>query len=220
MRRILCFGDSNTWGYTAGTGERYTEQQRWTGVLQQELGQDYTVIEEGLNGRTTVYEHPTLPGRKGIDYLVPCLESQKPLDLVVLMLGTNDLRFTDIYGAVQGIKHMVNTIKLYSHWPETSWIFTGGEGQTRILLVAPIQVDPCAYEVDPSKVPRKYVEYGLRFGELFQKVAEETGCFFLDAALYAQPDVVDGLHMTKDSHRRLGIAIAEKIKAAVEAGQL
>ena len=220
MRRILCFGDSNTWGYTAGTGVRYDENQRWTGVLQRELGDAYTVIEEGLNGRTTVYEHPTLPGRKGIDYLVPCLESQKPLDLVVLMLGTNDLRFTDIYGAVQGIKHLVNTIKLYSHWPETSWIFTGGEGQARILLVAPILVNPCAYEVDPSKIPRQYVEHALRFGELFQKVAQETGCEFLDASHFAEPDVVDGLHMTKESHQRLGIAIAEKVKACFAAEEL
>lgn len=217
MRRILCYGDSNTWGFTAGTGVRYTEQQRWTGVLQRELGEDYTVIEEGLNGRTTVYDNPTSPGRNGLDYLLPCLVSQKPLDLVVLMLGTNDLRQTDIYGAAQGIRHLVNTIKLYSHWAESSWIFTGGEGQARILLVAPIQVHPCAYEVDPSKIPHKYVEHSLRFGELFRIVAEETGCEFLDAALYAEPDTVDGLHMTKDSHQRLGCAIAEKIKACFEA---
>ena len=92
MRRILCFGDSNTWGYDPATGERFDEQTRWTGVLQAALGGDYTVIEEGLNGRTTVWDDPIEGHKNGHEYLVPCLETHRPLDLVVLMLGTNDLK--------------------------------------------------------------------------------------------------------------------------------
>ena len=220
MRRILCFGDSNTWGFTAGTGVRYTEQQRWTGVLQRELGETYTVIEEGLNGRTTVFDNPASPFRNAKDYLVPCLISQKPLDLVVLMLGTNDLRWTDAYGSASGISHLVKTIQLYSQSKESSWIFAEGEGKARILLVSPILAHPDVYEIDPSKIPHNYVEESRRFSALYRDVAEQTGCEFLDAAVYAEPDPVDGIHMTVESHHRLGHVIAERIKAYFESAEL
>src|SRR5512143_1112361 len=92
MQTILCFGDSNTWGYNPETAERYPPDVRWTGVLQQKLGAQYRVIEEGLNGRTTVWDDPVQPGRNGRIYLGPCLESHRPLDAVVLFLGLNDLK--------------------------------------------------------------------------------------------------------------------------------
>lgn len=95
MRHILCYGDSNTWGYTPGTGERHAPDVRWTGVLRRLLGEGWEVLEEGMNGRTTVFDNPMSQGRNGSAYLLTCLETHKPLDLVILMLGTNDLRFTD-----------------------------------------------------------------------------------------------------------------------------
>ena len=92
MYEILCFGDSNTWGYNPATRERFPRDVRWTGVLQAALGKDFHVIEEGLNGRTTVWEDPVEGDKVGKRHLAPCLESQAPLDLVVLMLGTNDTK--------------------------------------------------------------------------------------------------------------------------------
>ena len=93
MRTILCYGDSNTWGYDPETGERFPEDVRWPGVLRTKLGDDYRVIEEGLSGRTTVWDDPIEGVHKnGRTYLGPCLESHKPVDLVTLMLGTNDLK--------------------------------------------------------------------------------------------------------------------------------
>ena len=98
MKTILCFGDSNTWGFdpdaTASSPYpiRHAHDVRWTGVLARELGQEFHVIEEGQNGRTTVHEDPIVQHRNGRTYLPPCLESHKPIDLVVLMLGTNDLK--------------------------------------------------------------------------------------------------------------------------------
>lgn len=92
-KKILCYGDSNTWGLVAGSinwetyyMERYSFPIRWTGRLQQLLGKSYRVIEEGLNGRTTNADHNELPGRNGKTYLEPCLASHRPLDLVVLFL--------------------------------------------------------------------------------------------------------------------------------------
>ena len=92
MKNILCFGDSNTWGYAPITKTRFDENTRWTGVLQKQLGQNYRIIEEGLNGRTTVHNEEGRPFRNGSDLLPVLMESHAPLDLVIIMLGTNDLK--------------------------------------------------------------------------------------------------------------------------------
>ena len=92
MKRILCYGDSNTWGYDPVSQQRFDDQTRWTGILTKLLASEYTIIEEGLNGRTTVWDDPIEGYKNGREYLIPCLESHWPLDLVVIMLGTNDLK--------------------------------------------------------------------------------------------------------------------------------
>ena len=91
MKHLLCFGDSNTWGYVPGSGQRFPLEVRWPGVLQARLDNDYRIIEEGLNGRTTIHEDPERDGRNGRLFLGPLLESHAPLDLLILMLGSNDL---------------------------------------------------------------------------------------------------------------------------------
>ena len=93
MKTILCFGDSNTWGFNCLDLQddlpfRFDFQTRWTGILSATLGSQFRIIEEGLNGRTTVFDDPLLEHRSGKEYLAPCLESHSPLDLVILMLGT------------------------------------------------------------------------------------------------------------------------------------
>ena len=89
MKTILCYGDSNTWGLNPETLTRYAPDVRWPGILKQELGSDYAIIEEGLSGRTTVWDDPLEGYKNGKTYLSPCLNSHKPLDLVIIMLGTN-----------------------------------------------------------------------------------------------------------------------------------
>ena len=92
MKTILCYGDSNTWGYDPSSQQRFGPEERWTGVLQKELGMEYRIIEEGLNGRTTVWDDPIEGFKNGMSYLIPCIESHKPFDLITIMLGTNDLK--------------------------------------------------------------------------------------------------------------------------------
>ncbi len=210
MKRILCYGDSNTWGYTPGSGVRFGPDVRWTGILQKELGSEaYTVIEEGLNARTTVYEHPRAMARKGSDYLLPCLLSQRPLDLVILMLGTNDLQWTDAYGAAEGAKQLVKDIRWYSKLEESSPMFAQ---DAKILLVAPPLVHPDIASRDAIKRRHRYVEESQLFSKLYEAAAQATGCEFLDAAKYTEPSIVDGLHLEADSHARLGHAVAQKVK--------
>jgi lysophospholipase L1-like esterase len=110
---ILCYGDSNTWGYEPLTGMRLLRKQRWTGVLQQLLRESYYVVEEGLNGRTTVSEESLRDGRNGLKALLPMLESHAPLALVILMLGTNDLKHhlnVSAHEPSSGIAALVQTI--------------------------------------------------------------------------------------------------------------
>lgn len=91
-KRVLCFGDSNTWGYIPASGKRHPVGIRWTTLLQEKLGSDFEVIEEGLNSRTTDMNDPKHVGKNGLAYLRPCLETHDPIDLIILMLGTNDMK--------------------------------------------------------------------------------------------------------------------------------
>src|ERR671917_870887 len=132
MRTVLCYGDSNTWGYDPATRERFPPHVRWTGVLATLLGAEYRVIEEGLNGRTTRWDDPIEPGRNGLTYLRPCIESHKPLDLMVIMLGTNDLkrRFNLVASDIA---------QSAAELAQLAWRFANGPdgARAKALLVAP-----------------------------------------------------------------------------------
>lgn len=214
MKRILCYGDSNTWGYIPGTGARHEPDVRWTGVAQRMLGNEYVLIEEGMNGRTTVFDNPYNLVRNGSTYLLPCLLSQKPLDAVVLMLGTNDLRWTDAHGAADGARALIKQIRLYNHLEDAIPIFSG---EPQILLVSPIRMHSILKERE-NPVERRYPEESERFAKLYEAVAREMGVDFLDAALYAQPSPVDGVHMDAASHASLAKAIAEKLRNMMQDG--
>ena len=114
MKTILCYGDSNTWGYNPRTQDRFPIAERWTGVLAHKLGAEFRVVEEGLNGRTTVWDDPIEGYKNGKEYLIPCLESHRPIDLVVIMLGTNDLkkRFSvSAYDIAQSVGVLVEIVQ-------------------------------------------------------------------------------------------------------------
>ncbi len=207
MKRILCFGDSNTWGYRAGEATRMDENTRWPKVLQHELNKtiEAEVIEEGQNGRTTVFFDPVEERMAGIDYFYPCLMTHAPLDLVILMLGSNDLKNRFGVGPVaiaRGFyRYRDALIKSHIRGPVPE-----------VLLIAPPHVEPCVLE-DPRFGPdmTHAPELSLGFADAYRKTAEELGWHFLDAALFAHASDVDGMHMTEESHRRLGKAVAEAV---------
>lgn len=132
MFEVLCFGDSNTWGYSPKSRDRFARKTRWPGVLQAALGDGFSVVEEGLGGRTTVWDDPIEGDKNGRRQLPAPLESHKPLDLVVLMLGTNDLkrRFSAPASDIAaGVERLIGIILASS---------SGGTGKApRILVIAP-----------------------------------------------------------------------------------
>jgi lysophospholipase L1-like esterase len=204
MKRILLYGDSNTWGYDPATGERFPEDVRWPGVLARALGEGYRVVEEGLNGRTTVHDDPIEEHRNGRTYLRPCLETHKPLDLVAIMLGTNDLhaRFglsaSDIAASAGALARIVLAS---SAGP--------GGGAPAVLLVAPPPVIPLPEDLELLAGAE---EKSRRFPERYRRVAERRGCYFMDAGAVVEPSDLDGVHLDAGAHRVLGEAVAARVQ--------
>jgi lysophospholipase L1-like esterase len=207
MHRILCFGDSNTWGYNPATEDRFDEETRWTGVLQAALGSDFIVIEEGLNGRTTVWNDPIEGYKNGHDYLVPCLETHRPLDLVVLMLGTNDLkrRFSlSAYDIAQGVAVLLRAI---------SYSKAGGDGRApRVLLLAP---PPVARLSNFAEMFEGSEAKSLLLGQHYRTVAGEYNVAFLDTASVIRSSDIDGIHFELEEHAKLGRAVAHEVLALI-----
>ncbi len=211
--KILCFGDSNTWGQKPDKTGRYPANVRWTGKLQELLGNDYYVVEEGLGSRTTDLEYDRKPGRNGKTYLQPCLESHNPIDVILIMLGTNDYKIgynrsaEDIAGAIQGL---VDTVKEYGK---------DKSGNTpKIVLVSPILVDDTApkfAEFYSSHYDGSAVTKSKELAKVIKRVADDNDCYFVDAATVAKPGI-DGLHFDEPSHPALGKLLSEEIRKLIK----
>ena len=202
MSTILCYGDSNTWGYIPGGTGRHTWDVRWPGVLQNALGPTYHVVEEGLNGRTTILDDPDSAIRNGLAYLPVSLETHYPIGLLIIMLGTNDTKFDfglDATGITQGVADLVRCAKEFE--PAIS----------DILLVSPAHIIP----TDDSEISHRFRESipkSLQLAEQYRRLAEESGCHFFDAATVAKSSPIDGIHLDAEKHKVLGFGIAEKVK--------
>lgn len=202
MKRILCFGDSNTYGYIPDGSGRYSEDIRWTGLLQQKLASGAAVIEEGLCGRTTVFQDELRQGRRGVEIFPVLLETHSPLNLVIIMLGTNDCK--RVYGASaevigKGIEQLIGQIKVISP-------------QTKILLISPIWLgeDVWRAEYDPE-FNSDSVQVSKRLKAVYQKVAEKNDCMFLAASDIAKPSETDQEHLDEKGHKKLADAIYRAI---------
>lgn len=203
-KRIVCFGDSNTWGYSMDLDDRLGEDVRWTGLLSSKLGPDYTVIEEAQNGRTTVWDDPIENRMAGLKYLWPCMESQSPFDLIIIMLGTNDTKCYFSQTA-QNIADGAGRLVAMAY----SSSFGPGKRPPQVLLVAPIRIEnnPVYEHMFGEQAERK----SQGFSEAFRLVAEKYGCHLLDASKYAGPGKTDGVHLDGEGHAKLAQAIYEKV---------
>lgn len=215
MKNILCYGDSNTWGYTPGTGERYPRDVRWTGLMAKALGNDYYVIEAGLGGRTTVYTDPMNPILNGLEYLPMVLKQSAPLDLIILSLGSNDLKFVDAIRSARGMEKLVDVCKrANATLANSSPVFNK---DAKILVVSPIEQTNRMYELNPySSFLPGAPEESKKFGEIFGHYAKLLNVEFFDASTVASPSNVDGLHMAPESHAALAAALTEKVRQILE----
>ena len=200
---ILCFRDSNTYGYKPdGTG-RFDTDTRWTSLLQKKLGADHRVIEEGLCGRTTVFQDDLREGRRGLDLIGVTMEMHTPIDLLIVMLGTNDCktRYNASAGTIaKGLAQVIQKARKNASQPFD------------LLVISPIHLDEGVG--DPGFDPEfdeKSVEVSKKLAEEYHKVALLHHAAFLDASAFASPSTTDREHLDAAGHAALANAIYEKI---------
>lgn len=214
-RTIMCYGDSLTWGWipveAGAPSSRYPYEQRWPGVMAAALGEGYRIIEEGLSARTTSVDDPIDPRLNGANYLPAALASHMPLDLVIVMLGTNDTKAVyrrSTHDIVQGVAKLVAQIM-------------GSAGGVGTLYPAPKTLVVAPPPIKRIGIP--WFEYALEgaeektkgFAAQYEAMATFMGAAFLDAGSVITADGVDGIHFTADNNADLGKAIAAKVKQIV-----
>ena len=198
MKQILCFGDSNTYGYKPDKSGRFPWGVRWTSILAEKFGRDVNVIEEGLCGRTTIFDDVFRVGRKGSESFPAILESHTPLDLIIIMLGTNDCKTYNHASADRigkGIEKLIQQIRK-------------ADPAIDILLVSPIELGEDVWKpgFDPE-FDQHSVKVSKELKQTYLKIAWKYGCDFLAASDVAKPSKADMEHMNEKGHKNLAKAI-------------
>ncbi len=213
MKTILCYGDSNLRGFIPGSfnektglAARYTKNKRWTGIMQNKLGENYTVVEEGLNGRTTSLDEiiPGRPYRNGLPYFPVCLESHYPIDLVIFMLGTNDVKIQFNRTAeeiTEGMRQLVKVVKSCDKGPALT--------APKILVIVPqpiVKIENLHPQYDGEPIKKSSA-----LSISYKQMAKQEDCEILDTAPIVSSSKLDGIHLDEHEHKILGYAVAEKV---------
>lgn len=205
MKTIVCYGDSNTWGADPAGGPRFPLDVRWTGRLATELGIGYRIVEEGLGGRTTNIDDNIEFNRNGMAQLAPCLDSHNPIDLITIMLGTNDLkaRFnrsaSDIAQAAVALAHIAHKS------------LTGPDRTSpRILVIAPPSITTLT---DYDMMFAGGLEKSQQWSRYYRAFATSSGYDFLNADDIVASSPVDGIHWDVSEHAKFATALAGKIRS-------
>ncbi|MGF7005247.1 SGNH/GDSL hydrolase family protein [Aminobacter sp. BE322] len=211
MKTVLCYGDSLTWGYDAAGPGRHAFGDRWPSVLQAELGEGVNVIAEGLNGRTTAFDdHLAGTDRNGARALPTILGTHTPLDLVIIMLGANDMK-PWIHGnplaAKQGMARLASIVRTYDHGMDYP--------APEILLVSP----PAVSRTDNAEFKDMFADgdkASHKLAPLYAQLADEIGCGFFDAGSVAVTTPLDGVHLDAENTRKIGHALAPIVRVMLE----
>ena len=207
---IVCYGDSNTWGFHPETWGRYPYEERWTTLLQEKLGSDYLVIPEGLNSRTTVFDPAgDEPWKNGLYALAPVIGTNKPIDILLFMLGTNDCKFTQNVTAEEigaGMDQLLT---------QAEQICTEVQGDLPVMIVvAPPAILP---DLEGTSFEKEFdvtsSEKSIEIAQFYETVAETHNCIFIKATDQAEVSPTDGVHLTKNGHAQLAELIYTKINS-------
>ncbi len=208
MKSVVCFGDSNTWAYIPGSnGRRYPFDKRWTSVLGKELGSGYNVIPEGLNGRTTVFDDPLNGNKSGLAHLGIILTSHYPIDLLIIMLGTNDLK--DRFNIqASGIARGLGLLIEYASKSNAG--IDGNPPDILLVCPPPILEAPVYREEFLDGVGKSS---GLK--KEYKKLSENYKIPICFADDYLSSSPVDGIHWTEEGHKNFGTGIAQIVRDLV-----
>ena len=210
-KHIVCFGDSNTHGYCADPndcidhGDRFNEAERWTCLLQQKLGEDCLVIEEGLSGRTTVFDDPLHECMGGLDYITPCLMSHEPVDLLIIMLGTNDTKdrfYASAACIAIGMARLVKKAMATECW--------GGKKPNILVVCPPAMGKEMPNGIFGDTMGELCVEKSEQLAKYYKEQCELLGCHFAEAgAIGCEFNSIDYMHLTKQGHATLAEHLAK-----------
>jgi lysophospholipase L1-like esterase len=204
--KILCYGDSNTWGQDpTEKGKRHPITVRWTGLLQDMLGDNYWIIEEGLSGRTTILDGDPREGKNGKTYLKPCLETHNPIDIVILMLGTNDLK--EIFN--QSPQDIANNVEILVEMIQ-KFGWDRNKQSPKLVLLSPPIVDESVPGVQEKYRGAEAKSKQLR--NFYKKVAAKHKAEFIDIAQYVKSSNADGYHLDPESHKKIAQVLLDEIK--------
>jgi lysophospholipase L1-like esterase len=201
---VLCYGDSNTWGYRADTEGRFGRWERWPGVVQRELGEDFHVVEEGLGGRTTMFDDPGEADRNGLTPLPMLLETHAPLDVVVIALGVNDVFLPGVGAdwAARGAATLVERVRTLD---------AGRDGRApAILVVVPPPLGRLSAS-DETLAPSAREE-SRRFADAYRGALDGLEADMLDLGTVCEPTPEDGVHFDLEAHNAIGRAVAERVR--------
>jgi lysophospholipase L1-like esterase len=216
-KHIICFGDSNTHGYCAAPsdcadgGDRFNEDERWTCLLQKALGNEYLVLEEGLSGRTTVFDDPLHECMSGLDVIYSTLMSHEPVDLLIIMLGTNDTK--ERLGANAacigiGMERLVMKAKTVPAWRN---------GTPNILVICPPHIGD-GLTSNPAGIPmgESCPQKSRELAPYYDQLCQRQGCAFLDAEGVAEFNTVDFMHLTSKGHKQLADKLAKLVPTLIK----
>lgn len=204
MKKILCFGDSNTYGYTPATGVRFDESTRWTGRLSALLEKEYLILEEGMNNRNGFFQNPQSIKLCGVDYLPIYLQNHKDIDICILALGTNDAQFfynLDKQTVQNGLQSLTNSL-------------LDANSETKIIIIPPVKIQPnilngiFSMQFDLSSAKRIEDTF-----EEYKNFAQTNGFYYLDLNEFVKPSEADGLHYSVESHKIIAEKVAEFVRS-------
>ena len=206
MKQILAFGDSNTWGLIPGTDERYPEHIRWTGILRKAVAPyGYRVLEDGVCGRTTVFQDPSRSGRRGVDSIGRYKDADS-LSAVILMLGTNDCKTAFRASPEEIGRGLDRCVAAFEELVPAD----------RILVLSPLQLGEDIWQ--PDKDPdfdRQSVSVSAGLKEVYSRIARRRKHLFLAASDYVRASGYDDEHLNAECHRILADAIYRELAVSV-----
>ena len=203
MKKILCYGDSNTWGCSPVDSTRFDENTRWPMVMNTILGNDFLVIEEGLNGRTVLNLSQDNYMLNGMEYANSLIKNHSPIDILVLNLGLNDVFIFEevtINEILSGIEKIIDIVNDFQNRhcciiPET-------------VIMSPLKFNR---HVDWADFIQLQLNKLKELPAAYKKLAQKRNCHFFDTYEYVSGSAIDGSHLDSDNHFFLGKKMAEFI---------
>lgn len=208
---IVCFGDSLTWGFNPVDRSRYGHSLRWPRLMQAELGNTFHVIEDGLNSRTTVYEDPITGDKNGLAHLATALKVHMPIDILVIMLGTNNLKARFCLGAEDIAQSLTRLLELATR----SECGPGGRPPKVLLMAPPITGNFTGTPFEAQFSGEKTHAISSKFKETYPPIAEQYGAAFFDTSTVVTVSPLDAIHLAPEMQGLLATAVAAEIRKIV-----